>query len=388
MSKDGGIYVHIPYCANKCIYCDFYSAGNRIAEWENYVFAVTQEFKERKYELNYNPSTLYFGGGTPSLLPPKSFKFLVDKIEEIVEKDNWEEFTIEINPENVTTENIKIWKECGVNRVSLGIQSFNDKELKLLGRKHNSKVAENAAKLLRDNFNNLSLDIMFGLPGQTLKSYDETLSRVLSLSPDHISSYSLMLEEGTALTLLEKQGKIILPDESEWIKMFEITTDKLASGNIFRYELSNYSLTGKESRHNSNYWRGLPYIGLGTSAHSYDGIRIRKENPGDLKGYINRFHNPGKDSSFDSITANKKFYVEELLSETELREEMIMTRLRMVEGLNLNEFSLKFGEKEMKEVMKKARKYLNSGLLKDSQGNLSFTDKGFLTSDSILSDLI
>lgn len=375
--KEGGIYVHVPYCRNKCLYCDFYSGGERIADWDNFNKAVINELKSRFGEITFRPTTLYLGGGTPSLMPSDNFKGIIADINSSLNIEAWKEFTIEVNPEDVNESKCKIWKDSGVNRISLGIQSLNDSELKVIGRKHTAQDAVRAFHLMQNYFENISVDLMFGIPDQTIDSFTTTLDRIIELSPNHISAYSLMLEPGTAMTLLVNKYGLKLPKEDEWLQMFQIANSKLKESGYLRYETSNYALTGYESKHNKSYWMGLPYLGLGPGAHSYNGDRIRRSNPNDIKGFINNY-----------ILNPTVFYKEENLSEEELKEEMIMTRLRMAKGLDLKEFNLAFGEKEKNNLLHRASPFIKQNLMKEKEGSLSFTYKGFLISDSILSKLI
>lgn len=376
--RNGGIYVHVPFCEKKCLYCDFYTGGRRIANWQGYAVSILNELNCRKNEITYKPTTLFIGGGTPSLIPATEFEVMITGIKNITEQQEFEEFTIEVNPEDIEAEKIKTWKSLGVNRVSMGIQSLDDNELKSIGRQHDSRQAFEAFKVLKKEFDNISVDVMFGLPGQTLDSYMQTLYRIIQLQPTHISSYSLMLEEGTALTLLVGQNKVELPSEDEWVEMFELTTSLLKENGYIRYEISNYSLPGWESKHNSSYWKGNPYLGLGPGAHSYDGADVRRANPNDIKGYL----------KFFEVNPQNNFYKEEKLTQEELREEMIMTRLRMTEGLNLDEFKTRFGKEESNRFLNRVKFYEKIGQLKVKDDNISFTDIGFLKSDDILSRLI
>lgn len=379
--KKGGLYIHVPFCKHKCIYCDFYTAGSRIADWNKYISSILNELYIRGKELTFIPDTLYIGGGTPSLIPPLQFKRLIDGINSFFGGNNWKEFTIEVNPEDVNQDNIEIWNNNGVNRVSLGIQTLNDLELQTVGRQHCAADAKLATNLLIQTFGNVSVDIMFGIPGQTLKSYTETLLGIIDLNPCHVSSYSLMLEDGTAMTLLARQKKIILPQEEEWISMFETTTSILKNYGYKRYEISNYARDGFESHHNLGYWQGKPYLGLGPGAHSFDGVKTRTRNINDLKGYLNHF-------IINKQSQEEKFCLEEILDENELREEMIMTRLRTSKGLNINEFAASHGEKQKEILLQKAKRFISYGLMKENQNFIKFTDKGFIVSDSILSTLI
>ena len=378
--EEGGIYIHIPFCRNKCLYCDFYSGGSRIADWNKYTKALEEEFNLRQSEMDFNPVTLYLGGGTPSLIPSGYLNGLVKFLNERVRNNYWKEFTLELNPEDVTSDKCRDWKKIGINRISLGLQTLDDNILKNIGRKHISKQGLEALAILGQHFDNVSVDLMFGLPGQTPEIYEKTISQILKLNPTHISSYSLMLEPGTALTHLNEKKKIKLPSEHDWLKMFDITNNKLAENGYHRYEISNYSLNGFESIHNTNYWLGKPYMGLGPGAHSYDGKSIRKANPKDIKGYL---------SYFLSSTKNIiHFYEEENLSQNDLCEEMIMTRMRTKKGLDLELFKEKFGDIKKEKLLQQSNKYLQSGLLKESSGYLFFTEKGWLIFDTILSDII
>ncbi|MCH5233997.1 MAG: radical SAM family heme chaperone HemW [Muribaculaceae bacterium] len=374
---EGGIYVHIPFCRNKCLYCDFYTGGVRIADWEKYRIAILNELESRINETVFLPSTLYFGGGTPSIIPNEFLKRIVTGITTRLGVKDWNEFTIEVNPEDVNEEKCKVWKESGVNRVSLGVQTLNDGELKLIGRRHTAQDSIEAISLLRRYFDNISVDLMFGIPGQTLDTYEKSLDKIIELKPHHISSYSLMLEPGTAMTLLVEKEKLLLPNEDVWMKMFQTTLEKLNNAGFVRYEISNYALPGYESQHNSGYWLGKPYLGLGSGAHSYDGDSIRRANPNDIKGYVVNFNQE-----------HNKFYKEEILTDEELKEEMIMTRLRMSQGLDLEEFESKFGEWEKIELLNRASSFFNKGLMKIHQTKLSFTPAGFEVSDLLLSSLI
>ena len=380
-----GLYIHIPFCRSKCLYCDFYSGGSRIADWNSYVETLLLELKQRGEEFSEPFDTLYIGGGTPSLMPDENFSFLMESISGCIDAGKLEEFTIEVNPEDVSEKKCELWKTNGVNRVSIGVQSMIDNELKNIGRRHTSEEAANAVRLLKKYFDNVSIDVMFGLPGQDRYSYRKTLEEILSLQPQHISSYSLMLEEGTAMTNLVGRGVVNLPDEEEWLLLFEMTKQSLKEAGYEHYEISNYAQPGFESRHNSSYWLGLPYLGLGPGAHSYDGERIRRANPADLKGYLKYY---SEIPALKEDASDRYFFIEEYLSNEELAEEMIMTRLRMKSGLNLDEFSDKFGNQQAVRLKEKAENFIERGELAMSGESLHLTEQGILLSDYILSSLI
>lgn len=390
-----GIYVHIPYCRRKCLYCDFYSGGVRGADWPCFIDAILRESEERKGEWEgLHPHTLYIGGGTPSLIPPKEFRRLIKGLADIIgfPPDNLREFTVEVNPEDVTPELCSVWREAGVNRVSMGVQSFVDEELRLAGRRHTAAQAEKAYRILRKNFDNISLDLIFGLPGQTSESLDKSLNRIVELHPEHVSVYSLMLEEGTAMTELCRTGRLRTADDELSLRMFKAVTATLENGGYEQYEISNYSMAGYESVHNSSYWKGLPYLGLGPSAHSYDGAHIRRANPADLKGWMVRFGNKEAEACKEECekrntpyyTDTTPYYIEERLSDTELFDEMILTRMRMREGLDLNEVRDSFGSQAATRLLNNALKPMTDGSLKIEDDHLRLTRRGIMIADDVI----
>lgn len=381
MKNNYGIYVHIPYCARKCLYCDFYSEGVIRADWPRYIDALLAELRMRRNEIHPDASyTLYIGGGTPSLMPVAEFLRLAKGIHEIVEMVP-QEFTIEVNPDDVTDERCVAWKQAGVNRVSMGVQSLDDKELKAIGRRHDSATARRAYATLRRYFDNISLDLMFGLPGQTPESLRQTLKEMTEMAPEHISAYSLMYEERTALTRMRDMGKVQEAGEDVSVEMFGIVNAELAQAGYERYEISNYAKPGRRSMHNSAYWQGVPYIGLGAGAHSYDGKSTRLYNRPDAHAYID---------AMEARLPEKVTEVEEL-TDDELREEMIMTRLRTREGLDLKEYGERFGLQPLIQLMSRARPMVANKSLKVTEAEgvkrLSLTEAGYVISDTIISEL-
>ena len=407
-----GVYVHIPFCRKKCLYCDFYSGGGRNTDWQRFAESLVRELKERKGELAEIPSTLYIGGGTPSLMPEEQFSFLVEEICRVTGKtDPWDEFTIEVNPEDVTPDSCRMWLGCGVNRVSMGVQTLNDNELKRIGRNHDSGTALSAIEILRKNFENFTIDLIFGLPEQTSESWRDTVERIIAVKPPHISAYSLMFEEGTALTLLREQGRLSFPTEEECVEMWQYLQRRLNDEGYVQYELSNYSLPGRESLHNRRYWLGNPYLGIGPSAHSYDGKRVRRANKNDIKGYMAFFGkdgdlskkgyseisvNSGGDDGdeFDenshkdgSIAGSGTFYIEERLSQEELKEEMIMLSMRMKRGLDLDRFKCKFGEEAFERLMRNSKGLLKERRVVIAEGMLRLTTENMMVADDIILEL-
>lgn len=381
------LYIHIPYCAQKCIYCDFYSGGN--PDWNALEHALCQELRHRLQDsaerdpLGENLTSIYFGGGTPSLMPPDLFMRLTARLRDIlaghgIRCDDSAEITIEVNPEDVDMRHIEAWMSGGVNRVSMGIQTLDDTQLKFLRRRHSARRAIEAASLLRENFGNINLDIMYGIPRQTLQSLEETLRGLLNLKPDHISAYSLMYEERTPLTLLRQQGKIREADDSLSVEMYRLVSDTLRDGGLCQYEISNYAREGYESRHNSGYWHGKPYLGIGPSACSFDGNQTRRANPADIKGYLSFFSKPNQGD----------FYSMERLTEEERCEETIFTALRTMRGIPLQSFRNRFGEKRLLRLMHDAGKWIDSGDLVVDGDYLHLTQEGIMRSDAITVDLI
>lgn len=281
------------------------------------------------------------------------------------------EITIEVNPDDVDDHKAEAWKDAGITRVSMGVQSMIDQELKSIGRRHDVSQVNDAYVILRKYFSNISLDLIFGLPGQTLSSLEITLDEFLRLKPEHISAYSLMYEERSLLTKQLERGEIEEQPENISVEMFSLINARLRDGGYERYEISNYSLPGRRSVHNSSYWEGIPYIGLGPSAHSFDGYGIRRWNHADIKAYNN----------------GRVSYEVEHLSPNERREEMIMTRLRVKEGLDLKRFREEFGEREYERLLKKCRPYIATGRIVRESDSLCLTDAGVMISDDIVSSL-
>lgn len=377
-----GVYVHIPFCRRKCFYCDFYSVGSRNAPWQGLCAALVNEAAARakKWEAAAKarpcPATLYIGGGTPSLMPVDLFADLITGLRNALCLGRLSEFTVELNPEDVCPQLVAALADAGVNRVSMGVQSFVDAELQFIGRRHSAERALEAFRLLSARFDNVSLDLMFGLPGQDLKSWQYSVDMAVNLHPAHLSAYSLMWEERTALSSMRRQGKVDECDQELSVRMFEALSSMLAEAGYVQYEISNYCLPGRESVHNSSYWSGAPYLGIGPGAHSYDGERTRRANPADVKAYIGHFcggeHTP--------------FYTQEVLTDEELREEYIMTRLRRRRGIGLDDYARRFGPEAMSRLYVRAK--AQPGLLHIEDGRIVLSHEGIMRSDSAILALI
>lgn len=375
-----GIYVHIPFCARKCVYCDFYSVGARLADWPGLVSALLAEARVRVPGLAGREAssgagtTLYIGGGTPSLMPGPEFERLAAGMLRLAGPVS--EFTVEVNPDDVTPAAARVWRDAGVNRISMGVQSLVDAELRAIGRRHDARRAREAYDTLRGEFGNVSLDLMFGLPGQTRESLRESVRGVVEMRPEHVSVYSLMYEERTALTRMRDSGRIEETPEEESAGMFADLSAALGEAGYEQYEISNYSLPGFRSRHNSAYWAGEPYVGLGPAAHSYDGHRTRRANAPDVKAYVAQWLHGGSDIG-----------TVETLDDDELREEMIMTRLRTRDGIPLGEFRRRFGAEALSELEKASRRWTDARLLERHSDSLSLTREGIMVSDEIIVSL-
>ena len=373
-----GIYVHIPFCASRCSYCDFFSTLRLTEVGENYVSAVLAEVRLRCNELRDEPvKTLYFGGGTPSQLPLNLLSRLVTGISEVVDLSHLEEFTIEANPDDVTPGWCAALQSLGVNRVSMGVQSFDDKILHDIGRRHTAlQVDEAVANLRKYGIDNISIDLIYGLPGQTLMTWSDTVIKAISLEPRHISAYGLTYEEGTRLWLQRERGEVLEVSEPECLEMYRILVDCLRKAGYEHYEISNFALPGYRSRHNSAYWNDTPYLGLGAAAHSYDG-QVRRLNPPDLNGYIK------------ALLTGETVFEEEHLTRWERYDERVMLGLRTSAGVNAGRLKATFGEEAWLHFVTEAQPHLkacNLRLVDDDRYIL--TDKGIMLSDAIIRDLM
>ena len=367
-----GIYFHIPFCQSRCIYCDFFSSTSK-KEKEQYVGALCRELQERKdYLQGQSIQTIYFGGGTPSQLTATDFEKIFSTLTAFfsLEKPNME-ITLEANPDDITSEYLDSIKHLPFNRVSLGIQSFNDKELTFLNRRHDAESAISAVKRLqKKGFSNISLDLMYGLPEQSLEIWRKNLKEAIALDVQHISAYHLIYEEGTRLFALQEQGLIYPVQEELSVQLFETLIDTLCKAGFEHYEISNFAKSGFHSKHNSSYWNGVHYLGIGASAHSYNGASRQWNQK--VHGALYLEHEL-EIETIDKITAYNDF---------------VITRLRTQEGINIGELTSLFGEEKEKYCLKQAQKYLNNHSLEIMDNQLKLTRKGIFVSDGIMSDLI
>lgn len=361
-----GLYIHIPYCKQKCVYCDFYSLATKESKKE-YLESLIKEFEQRQKEIKQPITTIYIGGGTPSTLNKEELSFLFKNILKNKElfSNQIEEITFEANPEHLTKDYLNYLKNSTpINRLSLGIQSFNNDDLKILGRKHTQEQAIEAVLNAQEiGFNNISIDLMFNLPDMTKEKWQNNLNQAISLNIQHISAYSLTVEEGTMLDTLIKKGKLSLPTEEEQLNQFDQTINFLTSNGFEHYETSNYAslmVNGQwlmvndwRSKHNSSYWNNTPYLGIGASAHSYSGEE-RIWNIANIKEYIER------------IKTNKPYSEKETLNEKDKYNEYILVGIRIKEGLNPNYIKTNFPIKYYTHFQTQAKKLIKEGLLKQA----------------------
>lgn len=276
-----GLYIHIPYCHSKCAYCDFYSTPSSVGK-EEFVSALLHEYQARRDEISGHVDTVYIGGGTPSSLPVT----LLDRIMSALPTDELTEFTIEVNPEDINDSFTRWLRDTPVTRVSMGIQSFDDMTLRAIGRRHTAAQAAEAIGKLRDTGLSISLDLIYGLPGQTVGIWEESILKTLQFTPEHLSAYLLSYEPGTRLTAMLNTGKIHAVPTDTIVEMYHLLCRLASSAGYDHYEISNFARPGHQARHNSSYWDLTPYLGIGPGAHSYDGVRTRSYNPHDLNAYI------------------------------------------------------------------------------------------------------
>ena len=377
------LYLHIPFCVRKCNYCDFFSASGTEEEQAAYVSVMVQEIQSyQELSGEYEVQTIFLGGGTPSLLTPEQIEQIFDAIYHTFSVNENAEITMEMNPGTVDIEKLHAMKAAGVNRLSIGLQSAQNEELKMLGRIHTFEEFLETWKLVEQaGFKNRNIDLMSALPGQTIESYEDTLSKVLALEPEHISAYSLILEEGTVFYDWYEKGKLDrgawkLPSEEEEYAMGELTILRLAEAGMHRYEISNYAKPGKECRHNLGYWDRTEYLGIGAGSSSlikgerFDHIR-------DRKAYIEKIRNG------ESILIDR-----EILSVESQMEEFMYLGLRKVEGVSRTDFQNYFGKNVDDVYGKILDKLEEEQLLEFSGDRIRLTHRGMDVSNCVLAEFL
>ena len=366
MTNPIGLYIHIPFCEKKCNYCDFYSFSADEDTKNRYIDAVLRALSEYSEKIKCKADTLYIGGGTPSLLSPAQIERIVTVARELFLTDG-AEITVEANPHSSLPEFLKAAAGAGVNRMSFGLQSSNENELASLGRRATPKELENAVKsAFSAGIENISADVMLGIPHQTEASLRSTLDFALSLGAKHISGYMLKIEKGTPF--YKMRDSLSLPDEEQTASLYETMCDILTSRNTLQYEVSNFAQKGYESRHNLKYWRDEEYLGIGAAAHSYINGR-RFYYRADINAFLSG-ENPIDDGEGGS------------------EEEYIMLKLRLCEGIDFREFEKKFSHPFDEEKKEKARFFSKKGLVNIDESHFSLTRNGFLISNSLICEFI
>lgn len=375
-NKKLGIYIHIPFCARKCNYCDFLSAPETRETKERYLSLLDREMRLYKEIVSAREAdTLFIGGGTPSFLETDLTDKLLCSVKKWIPLENLKEFTIECNPNSVTEEKLNLYKEAGVTRISLGMQSACDEELKKLGRLHSVKEFEKTYELVRKHgFERVNIDVMAAIPGQTIESYKHTLEYVVGLSPEHISSYSLIIEEGTPF--YEKYRENPPVDEDTDRQMYDLTKEILGRHGYHRYEISNYAKEGQECIHNLKYWQGGDYLGLGLGAASCM-EHERWSNARGLTDYEDRI-----------CRGQKPVEQTEELGEEEQKAEFMFLGLRCMEGVSAERFEKKFHQSVEERYGKVLHKYENMGLMRLVNGNWQLTEQGIDVSNHIFADFL
>lgn len=363
-----GVYIHIPFCIKKCDYCDFISYPNKLEKQEEYVKKIIEEIEDNKNLLETNKiTTIYIGGGTPSAISPDLIKKILDKIYEIsnIKSKNNIEITIEVNPGTTTKNNLQVYKNCGINRLSIGLQSTNDKILKTIGRIHNYQQFKNTYNwAIEVGFRNINVDLMLGLPNQTIIDLKESLENLMNLElvPNHISVYSLIVEEGTQIEKKINEGKLKLPEEDEERNQYKYTKNYLELKRYNHYEISNFAKTGYESKHNMDCWEQKQYIGFGISAHSYiNGVRY--SNTCNLETYLNN-------KSTEIKTIHEKQNMEDM------EKEYMILGLRKLDGISIRGFKEKFGENPIYKFRQELQKLVEEQLIVIDLDNIRLTNKG------------
>ena len=376
-NKELGIYIHIPFCKQKCYYCDFVSYSKKCNQIPKYIEALIKEIEGFDFS-NYKVTSIYIGGGTPSYIDSKYIKQILTKIHEKVDFKEVE-ITIEVNPGTVTIEKLQDYKEVGINRISIGLQSTKDKLLHQIGRIHTYQEFIDVYYLAKEvGFKNINVDLMLGLPNQTIQDLKESLNNIIKLNPNHISVYSLIVEDGTKIAKLLDKGKIKLPEEEQERNMYWYVKNQLELNGYHHYEISNFAKKGKESRHNMNCWNQEEYIGFGVAAHSYIN-NVRFSNTSNIEEYI---------ENMNSANNQKNVTIEEKQTLEDKRDEFMMLGFRKLEGINISKFKEKFVENPIFLYRDKLNKLVEEGLIEIDLNYIKLTNKGLDFANLIFEEFI
>jgi len=371
-----GIYIHIPFCKTQCSYCDFYHI---VSQQDNHAFVealVKESVIRREYIGNEVVSTIYIGGGTPSVLPVKEIQLILENIRKLYAVEENCEITIEMNPDDVGKDYLRSLKVTNVNRISLGIQSWRDADLKLLNRRHNSVQAASALKeTIKAGFQNVTIDLIYGIPGMTSQDWSSNLDFSFSFNIKHLSAYHLTIEPGTVFAKMKEKNLLSEIDEEESNTQFHLLIEKAESEGFVHYEISNFGKPGYFSIHNSNYWKQVNYLGLGPSAHSFNGYS-RQWNVRDVRKYVK------------SVNSGSPLFEKEELDKRTRFNEYIMTSLRTMWGIDLDYVEKAFDKEGYDYIVNIAGKLIDYGLMKPDKKTLVLTNQGKMISDNIISELM
>lgn len=371
-----GLYIHVPFCVKRCLYCDFYS-NTEMKYKDSFVSAISREMElRREYLGNESLETIYFGGGTPSQLQAEDFDKIFNAIHRLFDTTNCTEITLEANPDDITPEYMSALRALPFNRISMGVQSFNPEDLRFLNRRHDREQAIRAVNLCKEKgITNISIDLIYGLPGQTRQTWEANLDEAIRLDIPHLSAYHLIYEEGTALYKLLEAGKVSPVEEDISVTLFSTLIDKLTAAGYLHYEISNFARPGHFSRHNSSYWTGKKYLGLGPSAHSYNGTE-REWNKSSLSLYLKGITTGIPDIETETLNLHTRY------------NDYIITGLRTMWGVNLNDIQTIFGKELYDYCLSQAASPIKQGTLIQSGHTLTLSKTGIFISDSIMSDLL
>lgn len=371
-----GIYMHIPFCKTRCIYCDFYSTTQSRLQTP-YVVTLCKELEMRREYLQGEPvETIYLGGGTPSQLSRENFEQIFTTIQRVYGLEHCREITLEANPDDLTPEYLEGLSTLPFNRISMGIQTFDDATLKLLNRRHNASQAIQAVENCRRyGFKNISIDLIYGLPGENTERWKKDLNQAIRLNVEHISAYHLTYEEGTPIYKMLQKHRVEEVDEESSVHFFSTLMDKLKAAGYEHYEISNFCRPGMYSRHNTSYWQGVKYLGCGPSAHSFDGAS-REWNCASLKDYMAGIESGNRQYEAEERDANTRY------------NEFVITSIRTQWGIPLQRLQEEFGKELTEYCMNLAQPYLESGKLEIKENAIRLTRDGIFISDSIMSDLL
>ena len=362
-----GIYIHIPFCKQKCFYCDFLSYCDKTKFIDKYIDCLKKEIESKSNKNEIVIDTIYIGGGTPSVIDGKLIMEVLETIKENFNIEKEAEITIEVNPGTVDEEKLKLYKDVGINRISMGLQSANNDFLKMLGRIHTYEEFLECFNLARSvGFKNINVDLMLGLPKQTLNDIEESIEKVINIEPEHVSVYSLIVEDGTKLARDIKNGRLNLPEEETERKMYWKVKKILQDNGYTHYEISNFAKKGYESKHNMNCWNQKEYLGFGASSHSYF-KSVRYSNIEDIEEYIDNI-------SKGKIAKNKE--VHEIQTIEDSKKEYMLLGLRKIEGVNITEFKNKFVDNPIYLFRKELSKLAREDLIEIYENSIKLTDKG------------